>query len=206
MAKKWMNSLLVSAFILIFGTGVFAASIEDIQKKYSAYKDFDATFTQRTYQVLLNKNIDFTGKVLFKKPDGVRMDVRTPQKQIIILKGNKLVVALPDEKTMAEQEVPKEIATQNLLSFIAGMSSLDKGYKVKQEKDHIVLNPKQGTGEISIWTDENSIIKRVKLIDSMGNKSDIQLSDYRFNIGLNDNLFKTPDFNGATEGKKSPGN
>jgi chaperone LolA len=204
MTKKWMTSILVSAFILIFGAGAFAASVEDIQKRYSTYKDFDATFTQKTYQVILNKNIDFTGKVLFKKPDGVRMDVYIPQKQIIILKGNKLVVALPDEKTMAVQEVPKEIATQNLLSFIAGMSSLDKGYNVKQEKDHIVLNPKQGTGEISIWTDENSIIKRVKLTDSMGNKSDIQLSDYRFNIGLNDNLFKTPDIDAPAQGKNSP--
>ncbi len=191
---------------MIFGTGAFAAGIDDIQKRYSAYKDFDATFTQSTYQVILNKTIDFTGKVLFKRPDGVRMDVYKPQKQIIILKGNKLVVALPDEKTMAVEEVPKEIATQNLLSFIAGMSSLDKGYNVKQEKDHIVLNPKKGTGEISIWADENSIIRRVKLIDSMGNKSDIQLSGYRFNIGLNDNLFKTPEVNAATEDKKSPGN
>ena len=206
MAKKWMNSLIISAFILVFGTGAFAAGVEDIQKKYSALKDFDATFTQKTFQVLLNKNIDFTGKIFFKKPDGIRMDVYKPQKQIIILKGNKLVVALPDEKTMVEQEVPKEIATQNLLAFIAGISSLDKGYKVKQEKDYIVLNPKNGTGEISIWTDENSIIKRVRLIDSMGNKSDIQLSDYRFNIGLKNSLFDMPEINAPAETKKPSGN
>jgi outer membrane lipoprotein-sorting protein len=114
-------------------------------------------------------------------------------------------VALPDEKTMAVQEVPKEIATQNLLAFIAGISKLDEGYKVKQEKDHIVLNPKNGAGEISIWTDENSIIRRVRLIDSMGNKSDIQLSDYRFNIGLKDSLFDTPEMNAPEENKKPSG-
>ncbi|HEY9160674.1 MAG TPA: outer membrane lipoprotein carrier protein LolA [Desulfomonilia bacterium] len=206
MAKKWMNSVIVSVFILAAGTASFAAGLEDIQKKYSAYKDFDATFNQSTYQAILNKNIDFTGKILFKRPDGVRMDVYKPQKQIIILKGNKLVVALPDEKTMAVQEVPKEIATQNLLAFIAGISSLDKGYKVKQEKDHFVLTPKNGSGEISIWTDEDSIIKRVKLVDSAGNRSDIRISDYRFNIGLKDNLFETPDMKAQEEGVKSSGN
>jgi chaperone LolA len=206
MAKKWKNSLIVSVFILISGTAVFAAGIEDIQKKYSAYRDFDATFNQSTYQVILNKNVDFTGKILFKRPDGVRMDVYKPQKQIIILKGNKLVVALPDEKTMAVQEVPKEIATQNLLAFIAGISSLDKGYKIRKEKDHFVLTPKNGSGEITIWTDEESIIKRVKLVDSAGNRSDIRISDYRFNIGLKDNLFETPDLNAPSDGRKSSGN
>lgn len=206
MAKKWKNSLIVSFFILATGTAAFAAGIEDIQKKYSAYRDFDATFNQSTYQVILNKNIDFTGKILFKRPDGVRMDVYKPQKQIIILKGNKLVVALPDEKTMAVQEVPKEIATQNLLAFIAGISSLDKGYKIRQEKDHFVLTPKNGSGEITIWTDEESIIKRVKLVDSSGNRSDIRISDYRFNIGLKDNLFETPDLNAPANGKNSSGN
>jgi chaperone LolA len=202
MAKKWMNSLMAAAFFMVFATGAFAAGIGDIQKRYSAFKDFDVTFNQKTFQVLLNKNIDFTGKVMFKKPDGIRMDVYKPQRQIIILKDNKLIVALPDEKTMAVQEVPKEIATQNLLAFIAGISSLDKGYNVKQEADHIVLNPKNGSGEISIWADESGIIKRVRLIDSMGNKSDIQLSDYRFNTGLKDSLFITPEMKAPAEAKK----
>jgi hypothetical protein len=40
----------------------------------------------------------------------------------------------------------------------------------------------------------------------MGNKSDIQLSDYRFNIGLKDNLFNTPELDAPKESKKPAGN
>lgn len=202
MARKWKSSLVLFSIVLALATVATAASVDDIQKTYSAFKDFDATFTQDTYQVILNKNVNFTGKIMFKRPDGVRMDVYKPQKQIIVLKDNKLVVMLPDEKKMAVQEVPKEIATQNLLAFVAGISSLDKEYNVKQEKDRIVLTPKKGAGEINIWANGGNIITRVKLVDSMGNKSDISLSDYRFNMGLKDDVFKIPEVNSQTDKKK----
>lgn len=188
------NSLLLTVTaLLIFAGHASAFTAQDIQKKYSTYKDFEAVFNQKTFQVLLNKEITFQGKIMFKKPGGVRMDVFKPQRQILILKDNKIVVIVPDQKVIAVQEVPKEIATQNFLAFMSGISNLEKDYNISREKDALVLKPKTGSGQIKIWADGNNIINRISLVDSMGNKSDVRLSDYRFNTGPSDELFKIPD-------------
>jgi chaperone LolA len=192
MRKTSRNNLIIMFMVLILTGESFALDLKDVQKRYSEHKDFEATFSQHTFQALVNKEVDFTGKVSCKRPDCVRMDVYTPQRQIIILKGTHVTVSLPAEGTLAVQEIPKEIATQNILAFINGLTSLDKDYNVKQEKDHLVLTPKNGTGTINIWIDEDNLVKRIQVQDAIGNKSDIRLKQYTFNLGLKDDLFKLP--------------
>jgi len=192
MRKTSKNNLIIMFMVFILTGESFALDLKDVQKRYSEHKDFEATFGQHTFQALVNKEVDFTGKVSYKRPDCVRMDVYTPQRQIIILKGTNVTVSLPAEGTLAVQEVPKEIATQNILAFINGLTSLDKDYNVKQEKDHLVLTPKNGIGTINIWVDEDNLVKRIQVQDAIGNKSDIRLKQYTFGLGLKDDLFKLP--------------
>jgi outer membrane lipoprotein carrier protein len=198
MHMKWKNSL-VFVFLLLFLTGT-AQGVEliKVQKRYAKIQDFTALFKQETFQVIANKTVHFDGKVSYKRNSGVRMDVTAPEKQILILKGQTVLVILPEEGTSQVQEIPNEIAAQNILGFFTGLNSIEEHYTVQTVSDHLVLMPKTGTGAISVWVDADNLIARILLKDALGNTSDITLGSYRFNKGISDDLFKNPS--GKTAG------
>jgi outer membrane lipoprotein carrier protein len=190
MHMKWTSSL-TFVFLLLFITGT-AQGVEliKVQKRYAKIQDFTALFKQETFQVIANKTVHFEGKVSYKRNSGVRMDVSTPENQILILKGQTVLVILPEEGTSQVQEIPNEIAAQNILGFFTGLNSIEEHYTVQTAGDHLVLMPKTGTGSISVWVDADNLIARILLKDALGNTSDITLSSYRFNKGISDDLFK----------------
>ena len=192
MHMKWTNSL-IFVFLLLFFTGT-AQGVEliKVQKRYAKIQDFTALFKQETFQVIANKTVHFQGKVSYKRNSGVRMDVSAPEKQILILKGQTVLVILPEEGTSQVQEIPNEIAAQNILGFFTGLNSIEEHYTVQTVGDHLVLMPKTGTGAISVWVDADNLIARILLKDALGNTSDITMSSYRFNKGISDDLFKNP--------------
>jgi len=189
MRKKWKSSLIILAVLFGLSASAFAGSLEDIQKEYMNYHDFVVTFSQDTHQTIVDKKIHFTGSVSYKRDTGVRMDVYTPQRQVIILKGQAVIIHLPEEKTTTRQEIPKEIATQNILGFFSGLTTIEDDYIVEETGDHLMLHPKDGTGFIAIWADSAHHLSRILLKDATGNSSDISLRDYRFNIGIPEDRF-----------------
>ncbi len=206
MHTSWKSSL-VFGLILVFLAGTaHALELKKVQQRYAKVQDFTATFKQDTFQVIANKMVGFEGKVTYKRNSGVRMDVATPQKQILILKGQTVLVILPEEGTSQVQEIPGEIAAQNILGFFTGLSSIEEHYSVQTVGDHLVLIPKTGTGSISVWVDADNLISRILLKDAMGNTSDITLKSYRFNRGISDDLFKKSPGTGAeAQEGKTPG-
>ncbi|HPI91599.1 MAG TPA: outer membrane lipoprotein carrier protein LolA [Deltaproteobacteria bacterium] len=195
MHGSWRISLLAIVVIISLTGLAHAAELGRIQQRYAKIQDFTATFRQETFQVIANKTVVFEGKVTYKRGSGVRMDVTSPERQILILKGSTVLVILPDQGTSQVQDIPPEIAAQNILGFFTGLASIEDHYAVQKTADHLVLTPKAGTGSISVWVNEDSLIRRILLKDAMGNTSDIQLSGYRFNTGIGDALF-----NEKTEG------
>lgn len=203
MPLKWKSSLAVVLTALVIACPLYAGNLEDIQNEYKNYKEFTVDFSQDTYQSIVNKNIHFTGRVSYKRDVGVRMDVYSPQRQIIILKNNTVIINIPDEATTTQQEIPKEIASQNILGFFSGLASIESDYDVEDTGDSLILHPKGGSGYISVWFDSsNHLLKRILLKDATGNNSDISLSGYRFNIDIPDEQFALEDKTPA-EGKNS---
>jgi chaperone LolA len=193
MHGKWKNNVVagvVILFILSIANTAQAVDLKSIQQRYSHIQDFTASFSQDTFQVIANKTVHFVGTVSYKKGSGVRMDVLAPQKQILILRGQTALVILPDEGTSQVQEIPKEIAAQNILGFFSGLGSIEDYYSIQETGDNLVLKPKQGSGSITVWVDKDNLIKRILLRDATGNASDITLTRYKFNQGLRDSLFE----------------
>ncbi|HPX18188.1 MAG TPA: outer membrane lipoprotein carrier protein LolA [Deltaproteobacteria bacterium] len=189
MALKWKNSLIILIFAVCAASPLYAENLKNIQQFYKDYQDFTVNFTQNTFQSLVNKEIRFTGTVSYKRGVGVRMDVFKPQRQIIILKGQEVVIHIPEEDTTTVQALPPEMANQNILGFFSGLESIGDGYEVQESSDALFLYPRQGSGHITVWTDDSHAIKRILLKDATGNQSDIRLSNYRFDTGIPENLF-----------------
>ena len=189
MTMKWKRSLLLSIVILFTATLLLADTLLDVQRSYEQHSHFTVEFYQDTYQSIVNKQIHFTGKVSYKRGLGVRMDVYTPQKQIIILKEDAVWIYLPDEGTSSIQEIPKEIATQNILAFFSGIGSLSENYSIQENSDYFTLIPKTGTGSIHVWLDDKNFLKRIQVKDSTGNQSDVHLLQYTFHAKVENDLF-----------------
>ncbi len=189
MALKWKNSLIILIFAVCAAPSLYAENLKNIQQFYMDYQDFTVSFSQNTFQSLVNKEIRFTGTVSYKRGVGVRMDVFKPQRQIIILKGQQVVIHLPEEDTTTVQALPPEMANQNILGFFSGLESIGEGYEVQESSDALFLYPREGSGHITVWTEGSHAIKRILLKDATGNQSDIRLSNYRFDTGLPESLF-----------------
>ena len=206
MHMNWKSSLVFAVFLLFLTGTAQGVELIKVQKRYAKIQDFTGLFTQETFQVIANKTVHFQGKVSYKRNSGVRMDVTAPEKQILILKGQTVLVILPEEGTSQVQEIPNEIAAQNILGFFTGLNSIEEHYTVQTVGDHLVLMPKTGTGAISVWVDADNLIARILLKDALGNTSDITLSSYRFNKGISDDLFKNPSGKATgTTKEKMPG-
>ncbi len=193
MHRNWKSSLIVVSFLLSGAAAASAGTLEDVQNEYLKYPDFIVSFSQDTHQTIVDKKIHFTGTVSYKRDTGVRMDVYTPEKQVIILKGQTVIIHLPEKGTTTNQEIPREIATQNILGFFSGLADIDEDYDIEDAGENLVLHPKNGTGFISIWVDEDHHLSRILLKDATGNSSDIRLGDYRFNTGMKNDLFTIED-------------
>lgn len=186
MNKRYLPTIL---FVLLCASPLWAGPLEDIQRHYAAHQDFTAAFAQDTLQVITGDTVHFTGTVSYQKPGRVRMDVHTPQRQIIILNGEKAWIFLPDEGTSSMQEIPREFASQNILAFFAGIEGLGDAYTVKQTDDRLNLTPKGAAGNIEVWRNPRGLIARIRLTDATGNRSDLTLDNYRFDQGLPASLF-----------------
>ncbi|MGC9323839.1 MAG: LolA family protein [Desulfomonilia bacterium] len=183
------NSLILLVILFVFAVDIHASTLEEIQARYSGYRDFVVSFSQDTVQILANRTVHFTGTLSYKRDMGVRMDVYVPQRQVIILMEETVVIHLPEEGTSTVQEIPKEIAAQNILGFFTGLISLDEVYEVNEAGDALVLTPRNGTGSMSIWTDERNLLRKLIFRDATGNSSEITLDGYAFDTGLSDDLF-----------------
>ena len=186
-----MNRPVVIILILLFSIIPFSAratSLSDVQARYSGLADFSVNFAQLSYYRLLGKEVRFTGKLYYKRPGYVRMDVYKPERQIIVMKGTKAMIYLPGEKKMIVQDVPKDIATQNILAFFSGLGSIEDAYIVDEKGPRIYLSPKNGRGSIEVLVN-GDLVKEIDVIDAMGNHTHIVLSGYRFNLGLKEDLF-----------------
>jgi outer membrane lipoprotein-sorting protein len=200
MALKWKNSIAILIFALLAVCAepdLYAESLKNIQQFYMDYQDFTVSFSQNTFQSLVNKEVLFTGTVSYKRGVGVRMDVFKPQRQIIILKGQQVVIRIPEEDTTSVQALPPEMANQNILGFFSGLESIGEGYEVQESSDALFLYPREGSGHITVWTDGSHAIKRILLKDAMGNQSDIRLSNYQFDTGIPESLFHLEEEDGA---------
>jgi outer membrane lipoprotein carrier protein len=183
------SSILVIVFLGLTGL-THAIELGKVQQRYAKLNDFSAVFKQETFQVIANKTVLFDGKVSYKRNSGVRMDVMSPERQILILKGSTVLIVLPEQGTSQVQEIPPEISAQNILGFFAGFTSIEEQYAVQETADRLILTPKTGTGSISVWVDTDGLIERILLKDAMGNISDIRLSGYRFNMNISDEIFR----------------
>lgn len=71
-------------FILLFPCFVFATSLN--------FSTFVSDFSEKIYDADSMQIAKITGKLYIQKPNMLRMDVKTPEEQVMIVKGDSAMI------------------------------------------------------------------------------------------------------------------
>ena len=177
--------------------------VKRIQEVYSQQCCFRASFDQVTVNVAMDMRDHFTGHMYVKKPDLIALDVQSPEKQQVVLRGRAYAVYFPSDGTAVRGEVPPEMNVEHFFGFLANISGLDKSFsityptKAVDETEQLYFlqlsDPKKATNtyRIVVGIDMRlSIIRRAIIYDALGNYNRFELSEITFSTDIPDSRFR----------------
>jgi outer membrane lipoprotein-sorting protein len=109
----YLGGVLIIA-ALTFGLVVSAKGIDDaelvldgLQKRYESTVDFMADFRQETELKTLNRMIEASGKVYFRRPGKMLWRYQDPKGQLILADGEYLYYYQPEQKQVIKSRLSK---------------------------------------------------------------------------------------------------
>ena len=191
---------------LTFGLVVSAKGTDDaelvldgLQKRYESTIDFMADFRQETELKTLNRMIEASGKVYFRRPGKMLWRYQDPKGQLILADGEYLYYYQPEQKQVIKSRLSKAFLSDTPLSFMLGIGDLKRdfhGTLIGSETKHYViqLTPKEelgGVGELRLGVEKGNFdILWARIEDAVGNVTTIHFSGMQRGVGFADSLFR----------------
>ena len=187
---------------LNFTRNVSGLSLDDIIKKVEsryAVSGFSAFFFQASTIKAMEITDSASGKAFFKRPDKMRWEYETPDRQIIITNGHTLWIYRPEDNQVMVGKAPSFFEDGKGFSFLSDMESVKKKFNIlledKDEDDTHVLKllPKEKTFDVSVIylfvsTKTFEVVKMVTY-NSYEDETRIEFKDIVFKQKLDESLF-----------------
>jgi outer membrane lipoprotein carrier protein len=190
----------------IFGQGlppnVSDLSLDDIMKKVEtryAVSGFSANFFQASTIKAMEITDSASGKAFFKRPDKMRWEYETPDRQTIITDGNRLWIYRPDDNQVMIGEAPSFFGDGKGFSFLSDMKSVKKRFTIlldkRTEHDYHVLKllPRQKTFDVTLIylfiSTKNFDVVKIVTYNSYRDETRIELDNIRFKQKMDDAMF-----------------
>ncbi|MBP6059708.1 MAG: outer membrane lipoprotein carrier protein LolA [Candidatus Saccharicenans sp.] len=169
--------------------------------KLSSLTTLEADFVQYYYSTQVDEPVAGRGKVFIRRPDRMRWEYSSPERQIFLIKGELLWIYFPDEKQLIKKEANYELQAGEILGLLAGNVNLLEKYEVSaspfptNQKDvyQIRLTPRE-TGQYSyllLEIDRKSyLLSTAILFEATGGKLEYHFSRFKLNQKLRDELFE----------------
>jgi outer membrane lipoprotein-sorting protein len=202
--------LIAPVIILLVSSALFAQdteeqikiiSINDIKKTmedtFASIEDYTADFEW------VNGNVNYYGRILYKKPNKILLNFEEPEEQVIVSNGLSLYIYLPSLKIVAQQALNEESESTILTtasesglvklldeySFSFYDTSLPQSFK-NMMAYHLTLDQKKakvGFKKMDLWVSDTGLI----LQSSGSSQSGIDVSLTFLNIKLTTEI---PDY------------
>ena len=174
-----------------------AAVLDRLQKHYQQTESFSAKFSERLSGAGGNKSVR-SGTVYYQKPGKMRWEFNAPQPEAVVSDGHMLYNYQPDLNQVLEVPISRAFKSAAPLAFLLGMGNLRRDFKasfaVSAPDDHLIhllLMPKSGGDKVEIGLDPKSYdLMAVKVLDALGNLTEIHFSDVHANVALAQSLFR----------------
>ncbi|MEW6685784.1 MAG: outer membrane lipoprotein chaperone LolA [Candidatus Edwardsbacteria bacterium] len=187
--------------ILLFYVGLFCSrgiclTSEEIATRaiehLKGIEDFSTRFACTKCQKESGICQKFSGRIFFKKPDRLRLEINFPEEQLIVSDGNTLWIYLPKQKQVIKQMLnltkntswPDELSLENYETIL----------KMEDKKYYILLmRPKRCNlyvAEINLVMEKDVWLpKKIEIKDIEENESIYFFEKAKINSGLNDSKF-----------------
>lgn len=189
--------------------------VKRLKETYAPHCCFTAAFDQITVNVSMDLKDRFQGTIHVKRPGWILLDVVTPEKQKVVVKGRSYTVFFPDEGNSVQGEIPPELSVDHFFGFLASIGELDQNFFIDQPTRPFDLleglfliemrdrkNPASGY-QIVVGIDrERFVIRRAIISDALGNYNRFDLTDIRFVPDIPDKLFQVDS--GTNENLETP--
>jgi outer membrane lipoprotein carrier protein len=208
--------LMAAGVVAVFGDGssrviareTIAAETADLktvvarlQSHYQGTASFSASFKETVTRVGAPARVR-TGTVYCEKPGRIRFEFGDPQPETIVSDGTTLHDYDPGLNQVMETPLKNAIKTQAAAAFLLGVGNVQRDFNASQPVSvpadgltHVRLTPKRGGDDIEIGLDPDTMnISSLKLMDALGNISELQFSDIQTNVSIEASRFelKTP--------------
>ena len=202
----------VVLFSAIMAAGLNAESAEPppvdevvkrVQNVYARQCCFVARFDQLTVNVAMDLKDRFEGNIYVKAPDVIALEVVSPEKQQVVIRGRSYSIYFPDDGNAARGEIPPEMNVEQFFSFLANLGDLGRNFLISypnrssDEAERLIFleladrNKPQGTYRIVVGIDmDQYIIRRAIIYDALGNYNRFDLSEITFQNSLPDSRFQ----------------
>jgi len=180
--------------------------VKKVQARYEETRDLQADFKQTTKIEGFKTPISSSGRVYIKKPGRLRWDYREPNVEEIYVKGNEVMMYVPEHKQVLVGKLTQMAASQAPLQLLQGIAKLEEHFDVETTPGGdrreggvplLTLLPKPTEPE-SLRTlarivlelqPKTYFIKTVSLHEISGNVSTFHFTNLRANTGLKTALF-----------------
>jgi len=206
----WKAGCLLLLFLLSPLLRLSAAMAQDFNpqevasklwEKLSSVTSLEANFVQYYYSTQVEEPVSGRGKVFVRRPDRMRWEYSSPERQIFLIKGELLWIYFPSEKQLIKKEANYELQAGEILGLLAGNVNLLERYEVgvspfptnQKNVYQIRLTPKE-PGQYSyllLEIDRKSyLLSTAILFEATGGKLEYHFSQFKLNQKLSDELFE----------------
>ncbi len=181
-----------------------AACLGALAAAQAQTRTLDARFVQTKFVALLDEPLVATGRLRFRRPDQVRLDVETPQPATILITGGQ--VAIPG-LTEADRQALAGTATAALFRqlgalFAGQLSEAPEHFGVVAQAEgdaiEVTLTPTAPDWQRLLraatlrFAGPELGLTSMRLDETLGDRLEVELRDVQRNVELADAIFQQP--------------
>ena len=104
--------------------------VKRVQNVYARQCCFVARFDQLTVNVGMDLKDRFEGTMYVKAPNLIALEVVSPERQQVVIRGRSYSIYFPDDGNAARGEIPPEMNVEHFFGFLANLGDLDRNFLI----------------------------------------------------------------------------
>ena len=176
---------------------------QTLSKSTDALQSLQSNFVQTKHLSLLSDKISSKGKFYYRKEDKVRIEYTSPFQYLLVMNGGKVMVRDEQKTSRINARNSKMLQSVNriMIDCMRGSVFSNPDFKVSAFEGAagylLTLAPanesmKKMFSQIDVYLTKTGLdVDRLTLKEQGGDYTDMDFSDSRHNLALNDALFST---------------
>lgn len=175
-----------------------------IQEAHGDLSTLTASLVQTKHLSLLDDPLISTGRLAFKRPDHLLLEMESPRPLRIVMNGSRLVIPeLGPEANAALESAPPALLSRLRAIFAGDISALDESFEIRASEDDagitVELEPRDAQKFNAVpamrlrFERPTLLLHTIRVTHALGDVLEIVLSDIRRNPVLPDLTFAVGD-------------